>query len=54
MDIKSIGEKKIYNFCFHFEESKVWDERVTVPTLSNSLADYSDFLDAWHLRESYS
>jgi hypothetical protein len=45
MTIKSPGSKKIFSFCFHFEDGKAWDERVTVG-LDNPLMEYSKFLDA--------
>ena len=48
MTIKYPGSKKIFSFCFHFEDGKVWDERVTVG-LDNPLMDYSQFLNAWDL-----
>lgn len=50
MDIKDAGKSQIYSFCFHFEGSKAWDERVTVE-LSDPLTDYSEFLNAWNLIE---
>ena len=50
MAVKDAGKRQIYSFCFHFEDGKVWDERVTV-TLDNPLSDYSVFLDAWNLIE---
>ena len=46
--IKDAGKKKVFSFCFHFEEKRVWDERVTVST-ENELSDYSQFLEAWNL-----
>jgi hypothetical protein len=49
MAIKSPGKNKpIYQFCFHFEDKNVWDERITVP-IGNPLANYSIFLNAWNL-----
>lgn len=48
--IKDAGARQVYSFCFHFENSKVWDERVTVG-LDNKLTDYSRFFDAWNLVE---
>ena len=50
MKIKDPGKSEVYSFCFHFEDSKVWDERVTV-NLNNELTNYTQFLDAWHLIE---
>jgi hypothetical protein len=47
MTIKSPGSK-IFSFCFHFEDGKACDERVTVE-LDNLLMDYSQFLNAWDL-----
>lgn len=46
MTIKSPGAKKIFSFCFHFEDGKAWDKRVTVG-LDNPLMDYSQFQNAW-------
>lgn len=46
--IKDPGRRQIYSFCFHFEDTNVWDERVTV-ALNNRLTNYSEFLNAWHL-----
>jgi hypothetical protein len=43
---KDPGKRRIYSFYFHFEDGRVWDERVTVP-LTNKLTDYSDYLDNW-------
>jgi hypothetical protein len=48
MAIKDPGKSGIYSFCFHFESTKVSDERVMV-TLENPLTDYSPFSDAWSL-----
>jgi hypothetical protein len=48
--VKDAGKKRIFNFCFHFEDGRVWDERVTV-SLENKLTDYSQFLEAWNLIE---
>lgn len=48
MAVKDPGKKKVYSFCFHFEEVNVWDERVTVG-LGNELTNYSEYLDAWDL-----
>jgi hypothetical protein len=45
-----IGKRGIFSFCFHFEDNRVWDERVTV-SLENSLTDYRKFLEAWNLIE---
>ncbi|MEM3715522.1 MAG: hypothetical protein QXG39_06645 [Candidatus Aenigmatarchaeota archaeon] len=50
MKIKNPGKRGIYSFCFHFEGPKVWDERITVD-IDDELADYSKFLNAWHLIE---
>lgn len=44
--VKDAGKKKVYSFCFHFENEKVWDERV-----KNEPTDYSKFLGAWKLVE---
>jgi hypothetical protein len=49
MTVKDSGKNQIYSFCFHFEDGKVWDERVTVP--HNELTTYDEFVDAWHLIE---
>jgi len=49
MALKDPGKREVYSFCFHFEDGKVWDERVTVSTLDNPLTKYDDFLDAWYL-----
>jgi len=38
------GKNQIYSFCLHFEDGKVWGERVTVP--HNKLTTYDEFLDA--------
>lgn len=46
--VKDAGKKRIFSFCFHFEDGRVWDERVTV-SLENPLTDYRQFLDAWSL-----
>jgi hypothetical protein len=48
MAVKNAGKRQIYSFYFHFEDARVWDERVAV-TLENRLTDYSEFLDAWDL-----
>jgi len=50
MMIKDAGKRKVYSFCFHFEDSNVWDERVMV-RLDNELANYTRFLNAWRLIE---
>jgi hypothetical protein len=50
MAVKDPGKKGVYSFCFHFEGSNVWDERVTVG-IDNELTNYTKFLDAWHLIE---
>ena len=50
MTVKDPGKKGVYSFCFHFEGSNVWDERVTVG-IDNELTNYTKFLDAWHLIE---
>jgi len=50
MIVKDAGKKQIYSFCFHFEDGKAWDERVTV-SLDDKLTDYSEFIDAWYLIE---
>jgi len=42
--VKDAGRKKVYSFCFHFENGGVWDERV-----KNGPTDYSQFLGAWNL-----
>jgi hypothetical protein len=49
MTFKDPGKNQIYSFCFHFEDGKVWDERVTVP--HNELTIYDEFIDARHLIE---
>jgi len=43
---KGAGKKNVYSFYFHFENEKVWDERV-----KNGPTDYSKFLGAWKLVE---
>lgn len=43
---KDAGKKNVYSFYFHFENEKVWDERV-----KNGPTDYSKFLGAWKLVE---
>ena len=48
--VKDAGKRGIFSFCFHFEDNRVWDERVTV-SLENSLTDYRKFLEAWNLIE---
>ena len=48
VNVKDAGKRKVFSFCFHFEEKSVWDERVTV-SIENELTDYSQFLDAWDL-----
>lgn len=48
VSVKDAGKRKIFSFCFHFEDDHVWDERVTV-SLENELTDYSRFLEAWNL-----
>lgn len=50
MTIKDPGKMGVYRFYFHFQGSNVWDERVTV-SINSELANYSKFLDAWHLIE---
>jgi hypothetical protein len=50
MTVKDPGKKGVYSFCFHFEGSNVWDERVTVG-IDNELTNYTKFLNAWHLIE---
>lgn len=48
--IKDPGKREVFSFCFHFEEGGVWDERVTrTRVLDNELANYTQFLDSWHL-----
>ena len=47
---KHAGSKEIYSYCFHFENAKVWDERV-IEGANTSLTNYSKFLDAWPLIE---
>ena len=51
-EIKDPGKRQTYSFCFHFEGRKVWDERITVE-VDNILANYSDYLEAWHLIENH-
>lgn len=46
--IKDPGKPGVYSFCFHFENNRVWDERMTAE-ISDERADYSQFLNAWHL-----
>lgn len=46
--IKDSGKSKKFSFCFHFEDQKVWDERITEP-ITDERADYSKFLGAWEL-----
>jgi len=48
--IKDHGKKRIYSFWFHFENSNVWDERIT-GEIDNALADHSDYSNALHLIE---
>jgi len=48
VSVKDPGKRNIYSFYFHFENGRVWDERVTVP-LTNRLTDYSEYLDNWNL-----
>ena len=50
MTVKNSGLRQVYSFYFHFENDKVWDERVTVSR--NELTEYSRFLNAWHLVEA--
>jgi hypothetical protein len=46
--IKDPGKPGVYSFCFHFENNRVWDERITAE-IGDERANYSQFLDAWHL-----
>jgi len=49
MKIKDPGKNRVYSFCFHFEDSKVWDERVIYKGEYKELMDYSSYLNAWDL-----
>jgi len=48
LEVKKIRGRNMYCFCFHFEGEHVYDEDTTVD-ISDERADYSRFLDAWHL-----
>ena len=43
--IKDAGKPGVYSFCFHFEDKRVRDERITVE-INDERADYSQFLEA--------
>ncbi|MBS7631806.1 hypothetical protein KEJ47_09635 [Candidatus Bathyarchaeota archaeon] len=47
ISVKDPGEAQTYSFCFHFEDNRVWDERIAVP--HNGLTTYDQFIDAWSL-----
>lgn len=52
MSAKDPGAKRIYSFCFHFEENRVTDERVKKNVdLDDERVNYNPFLEAWDLIE---